>query len=88
MFALTNVILERTEAYRFGFSPPFGMSWPASRFSDWPSEVEKAAREWIVRLERGEGQLSEFMLRHWSALCERMAYAARRCCFGKGVERL
>ena len=28
VFALTDVILERAEAYRFVFSPPAGVLWP------------------------------------------------------------
>jgi hypothetical protein len=36
VFALANVILERTEVYRFVLSPLCGMEWPPRRFfSSW-----------------------------------------------------
>jgi hypothetical protein len=31
LFALTDIILERSEAYRFVFSPPGGEKWPRRR---------------------------------------------------------
>jgi hypothetical protein len=33
LFALTDVILERSEAYRFVLSPPGGVEWPPSRLA-------------------------------------------------------
>ena len=33
MFALTEVILQRSEAYRFALSPPAGSTWPPARLS-------------------------------------------------------
>ena len=36
LFALTDVLLDRADAYRFVSSPPDGGRWPPSRFS--PSE--------------------------------------------------
>jgi two-component system nitrate/nitrite response regulator NarL len=35
LFALTNIILERSEAFRFILSPPCGVEWPPPRFSSW-----------------------------------------------------
>jgi len=32
VFALTDVILGRSEAYRFALSPPGGLEWPPSHF--------------------------------------------------------
>jgi hypothetical protein len=42
LFALTNVILHRSEAYRFALSLPGGLSWPPSRASDWGDAVAEA----------------------------------------------
>ena len=39
LFALTNVILKRTEAYRFVFSPPGGEEWPPRRLPSWIGRV-------------------------------------------------
>ena len=35
LFALTDMILERSEAYRFALSPPPGSSWPPPHFPMW-----------------------------------------------------
>jgi hypothetical protein len=43
---LTEVILARSEAYRFVLSTPGGAQWPPGRFTDWPEAVRKAGREW------------------------------------------
>ena len=83
LFALTNVILDRSEAYRFGFSPPSGMLWPPSRLTDWAAEVEKAARQWIISLERDEGELPDFMMSQWSALYERVEMPLEDIASGK-----
>ena len=44
VFALTNVVLDQSEAFRFALSP-LG-AWPPARFTDWAAAVEEAAREW------------------------------------------
>ena len=46
LFALTEVLLQRSEAYRFALSPPAGSSWPPTSFPDWPDAVADAARRW------------------------------------------
>ena len=35
VFALTDVILERAEAYRFVLSPPDGVPWPSGGDASW-----------------------------------------------------
>ena len=45
LFALTDVILERAEAYRFVLSPPAGLQWPPDRVPGWGDAVQDAARE-------------------------------------------
>jgi hypothetical protein len=44
VFALANVVLDRSEGFRFALSP-LG-AWPPARFSDWPRAVEEAGRRW------------------------------------------
>ena len=39
VFALTNVALDRSEAFRFATSPVG--AWPPARFGDWPAAVEE-----------------------------------------------
>ena len=40
LFALTDVILERSEAYRFILSSPGGVEWPPTCFPSWSDAVE------------------------------------------------
>src|SRR5262249_36681592 len=35
VFAVTNVLLDRSEAFRFVLSPPAGMAWPPAGAGDW-----------------------------------------------------
>lgn len=44
VFALSNLILDHTEGYRFTVSPPKGGRWPPH--SDWNENVQRAAGEW------------------------------------------
>jgi hypothetical protein len=44
VFALTNLVLDHTEAYRFVVAPPPGRHWPT--LSDWDEQVRDAARRW------------------------------------------
>src|ERR1700733_13069763 len=46
VFALTDVLLERAEAFRFVLSPPPGSGWPPERFTDWGETVRDAAQRW------------------------------------------
>jgi len=45
LFALTDVILDRSQAYRFGMSPPTGMSWPPDRSPGCPEAVKDAGQQ-------------------------------------------
>ena len=48
LFALTDVILARSEVYRFVLSPPRGVKWPPARFLNWSDAVGEASRHWSV----------------------------------------
>ena len=62
LFALTNVILKRTEAYRFVFSPPSGEEWPPRRFPSWSDAVEDAGRQWSVWLENRKSPFPDLLV--------------------------
>jgi hypothetical protein len=51
LFALTDVILDRSEAHRFAFSPPDGTSWPPERSPGWTEQVAAATRQWCAAVE-------------------------------------
>ncbi|HVL03275.1 MAG TPA: hypothetical protein VM386_02435, partial [Acidimicrobiales bacterium] len=45
-FALTETLLQRSEAYRFAVSPPAGHRWPPLVVPGWPEAVADAADHW------------------------------------------
>src|SRR6516165_2145841 len=71
VFALTDVILGRSEAYRFAFSPPRGVEWPPSRFPDWSEAVEEAGRQWSVWVEYRKSAFPGLLAEEWSVFRER-----------------
>ena len=68
VFALTEVILQRSEAYRFALSPPAGSSWPPAGVPDWPDAVTEAARRWSAWAEDRNGALPRLLAREWGIL--------------------
>ena len=71
LFALTNVILRRTEAYRFVFSPPCAREWPPKRFPNWSDAVEGAGRQWSVWLEDRKNPFPELLAEEWNFFRQR-----------------
>src|SRR5215471_13344558 len=71
LFAITNVILKRTEVYRFVFSPPGGAEWPPKRFASWSDAVEDAGRQWSVWLEDRKSPFPKLLAEEWSIFRER-----------------
>jgi hypothetical protein len=49
VFALTNVILARSEAFRFAISPI--REWPPEGYPDWARMVEEAGLRWSAWVE-------------------------------------
>ncbi len=71
VFALTDVILERSEAYRFVFSPPDGMQWPPGGDASWSDAVGQAGRRWSAWVEDRDGLVPELVAENWAVLRER-----------------
>jgi hypothetical protein len=65
VFALTNVILNHTEAYRFVLSPPGSVEWPPSRFDSWSDTVESVGRQWSVWLEDRKSGFPGLLAEEW-----------------------
>ena len=61
LFALMDVILARSEVYRFVLSPPGGMKWPPARFPNWSDAVEEASRQWSVWVENRYGKIPDLL---------------------------
>ena len=68
LFALTDVILERAEVYRFVLSPPAGVQWPPTRFVSWRDAVRDAARAWSVWVEERGSALPSLLAEEWSVV--------------------
>ena len=63
LFAFTDVILERSEAYRFVLSRPGSVEWPPRRAPSWPEAVEDAAQQW-------SGAVPDLLAEQWSVFRE------------------
>jgi hypothetical protein len=61
LFALTDVILARSEAYRFALAPPGGGQWPPVRFADWSGAVVEAGRQWSAWAEDRRGPVPDLL---------------------------
>ena len=70
LFALTDVILDHTQAYRFVFSPPGDVPWPPDRFANWAEAVEDAGRDWSGWVENHQGAVPDLLAQEWSIFRE------------------
>src|SRR5262249_21042676 len=68
VFALTEVLLERSAAYRFALSPPGGNQWPPARVPGWADAVADAGRRWSAWAEDREGALPELLREEWNVV--------------------
>jgi hypothetical protein len=66
VFALANLVLDHTEAYRFVVAPPPGRRWPPA--PDWNEQVRQAAQEWRDICAEGAGELPALVRHHWDVV--------------------
>src|SRR5215475_1099701 len=66
VFALTNVVLDRSEAFRFAISPVG--AWPPARFGDWAAAVEEAGTGWGAWVEDPLNVLPTLVSEEWEAV--------------------
>ena len=71
LFAVANVLLGRSEAFRFAFSPPAGMRWPPAGAADWSDAVVAAARDWSEWVEDRRGSAPGLLVEEWGVALER-----------------
>jgi len=83
LFALTEAILERSEAHRLLLHPPVGAQWPPARIVGWPAAVEDAGRAWSSWVEDRSGPLPELLSEEWEAFCERAEDPLERLVYGE-----
>ena len=88
MFAFTEVILDRAEAYRFAVSPPIGRRWPPATTPPWSEAVAGAARSWSDTTAERPASPPELVLERVEG-CPRCArYHDRLALIGTGVADL
>jgi hypothetical protein len=68
VFALTNVALDRSEAFRFAISPVG--AWPPARFGDWSAAVEESGRGWGAWVEDRLAAFPALVSEEWAAVRE------------------
>jgi hypothetical protein len=71
VFALTNVLLDRSEAFRFALPRPVGVRWPPAGAGDWSDAVVDAGREWSVWVEDRGGSVPSMVAEEWRVALER-----------------
>jgi hypothetical protein len=69
VFALTNVILARSEAFRFALSPI--EQWPPEGYPDWGRTVVEGGLSWGAWVEHRRGPPPELVGQEWTALKDR-----------------
>jgi hypothetical protein len=65
LFALTDAVLGRSEAYRFAVSPPVGTPWPPRPAADWYGSVIAASEQWCAAVEKGDESLPTLVSEGW-----------------------
>ncbi|HKA48835.1 MAG TPA: hypothetical protein VKK19_04480 [Candidatus Dormibacteraeota bacterium] len=73
LVAFTDVVLARSEAYRFAVSPPEGSSWPPPEMSDWPQAIADASAGWSAWVDGDGIELPGLVAEEWAVVCERSA---------------
>ena len=68
VFAFTDVILDRAEAYRFVVSPAAGRAWPPVGVRAWREHVRTAARRWSGWAEDRLGSPPRLVIQEWTAI--------------------
>src|SRR6516165_6267410 len=73
LFAFTDVVLDRSEAYRFAVSPPEGASWPPPEMPDWYLAVADASAGWCAWAEGSGTGLPGLVAGEWAVVREHSA---------------
>jgi hypothetical protein len=66
VFALTSLVLQHTESYRFVVAPPAGRHWPPLR--DWCGEVRAAASAWRDAIGWEDAELPRLVRNAWETI--------------------
>jgi hypothetical protein len=73
LFALTELILDNSQAYRFVLSPPGDARWPPDRYANWAQAVEEAGRVWSSWVENPHrAALPDLLTQEWGIFREQV----------------
>ena len=70
LFAFTDVVLDRSEAYRFAVSPPEGASWPPPEMPDWYLAIADASVGWCAWTEGDGTEFPGLVAGEWAVVGE------------------
>jgi hypothetical protein len=84
LFAFTDVVLDRSEAYRFAVSPPEGTSWPPPEVPDWHLAVADASAGWCAWAQGDRTELPGLVAEEWTVVCEGSATSLDELASGRG----
>ena len=73
LFAFTDVVLDRSEAYRFAVSPPEGTSWPPPEMPDWYLAIADASVGWCAWVEGYGTKLPGLVAEEWAVVYDHSA---------------
>ncbi len=83
LFAFTDVVLDRSEAYRFVVSPPVGASWPPSEMPDWQLAIADASAGWCAWGEGHGTKLPALVAEEWGVVREHSATTLEELATGR-----
>jgi hypothetical protein len=83
LFPFTDVVLDRSEAYRFAVSPLDGASWPPLEMPDWYLAIADASAGWCAWVEGGETKLPRLVAEEWAAVREQSAATLEELATGR-----
>jgi hypothetical protein len=83
LFAFTDVVIDRSEAYRFVVSPPEGTIWPPPDMPDWYPAVADASAGWRAWAEGDGTELPGLVAEEWAVVCERSATSLEELATGR-----
>lgn len=83
MFAFTETLLQRSQAYRFAVSPPAGRHWPPLDLPSWTDTVTSAAERWCAWVVDRGAAFPPLVADEWRAVREGAATTLEE--LGSGV---
>jgi hypothetical protein len=84
LFAFTDVVLDRSEAYRFVVSPPEGANWPPPEIPDWHLAIADASAGWCTWVQGDRPELPGLVAEEWAVVCEGSATSLDELATGHG----